>query len=75
MANVGVTEIETDADVVRECMGPEVAERAWRIEEDPVMERGSCLVTSASSEVDARLETRLGRLIAEMLGSDRSGDE
>ena len=63
-----------DVDVVRECMGPEVTERAWRIEEDPVLEPGSCRVTSASSEIDARLETRLGRLISEMLGSDRGGD-
>lgn len=64
-----------DADVVRDCMGPEVTERAWRIEEDPVLERGSCRVTSASSEIDAQLDTRLGRIMSEMLGSDRSNDE
>ena len=53
-------------------MGPEVTERAWRIEEDPVLERGGCRVTSASSEIDAQMETRLGRIMSEMLGSDRN---
>lgn len=63
-----------DADVVRDCMGPEVTERAWRIEEDPVLERGGCRVSSASSEIDAELDTRLGRIMSEMLGSERNSD-
>lgn len=64
-----------DAQVVRECLGAEIAERAWRLEDDPVMERGSCRVVGGNSEVDARLEQRLGRLINDMLGSERVADE
>lgn len=64
-----------DAQVVRECLGAEIAERAWRLEEDPVMERGGCRVVGGNSEVDARLELRLGRLINDMLGSERATDE
>lgn len=64
-----------DARVVRECLGAEIAERAWRLEEDPVMERGGCRVVGGNSEVDARLELRLGRLINDMLGSERATDE
>ncbi|MGD8976413.1 MAG: flagellar assembly protein FliH [Gammaproteobacteria bacterium] len=64
-----------DAEVVRECLGAEIAERAWHLEEDPVMERGGCRVVGGNSEVDARLELRLGRLINDMLGSERATDE
>ena len=64
-----------DAEVVRECLGAEIAERAWRLEDDPVMERGGCRVVGGNSEVDARLELRLGRLINDMLGSERATDE
>jgi hypothetical protein len=31
-------------------------------------------VATASSQVDARLESRLGALVVELLGSDREGD-
>lgn len=64
-----------DAEVVRECLGAEIAERAWRLEDDPVMERGGCRVVGGNSEVDARLELRLSRLISDMLGSERASDE
>lgn len=64
-----------DAAVVRDCLGAEIAERAWRLEDDPVMECGSCRVVGGNSEVDAQLEQRLGRLIADMLGSERAADE
>ncbi len=64
-----------DADVVRDCLGAEIAERAWRLIEDPVMERGGCRVVAGNSEVDARLELRLNRLMSEMLGSERARDE
>jgi flagellar assembly protein FliH len=60
-----------DAAVVREHLAPTVNERAWTIVEDPVMARGGCRVTSATSTIDARLETRLGAILSELLGSDR----
>lgn len=60
-----------DADVVRECLSTDGANRAWRIETDPLQERGGCLVSAARSTVDARLETRLGRVIAGFLEDAR----
>jgi len=63
-----------DADLVREYLTSGDG-RAWRIEADPVMERGGCLVVSGNSQVDGRLETRLGRVVATMLEGDRSSDE
>jgi flagellar biosynthesis/type III secretory pathway protein FliH len=35
------------------------------------MARGGCQVTSATSRIDARLETRLGGILNELLGNER----
>jgi flagellar assembly protein FliH len=63
-----------DAAIVREYLAPTENERAWQIVEDPVMMRGGCQVITATSRVDARLETRLGRLLTELLGDERAAD-
>jgi flagellar assembly protein FliH len=60
-----------DATVVRENLAPTESERAWTIVEDPVMARGGCQVTTTNSRVDARLETRLGSILSELLGTER----
>jgi flagellar assembly protein FliH len=60
-----------DAAVVREHLAPTISDRAWTIVEDPVMARGGCQVTSATSRVDARLETRLGAILSELMGTER----
>jgi flagellar assembly protein FliH len=60
-----------DAAVVRQNLAPTESERAWQIVEDPVMARGGCQVTSATSRVDARLETRLGAIVSELMGNER----
>jgi flagellar assembly protein FliH len=60
-----------DAHVVRQHLAPTEHERAWVIVEDPVMARGGCQITTATSRVDARLETRLGSILSELLGTER----
>jgi flagellar biosynthesis/type III secretory pathway protein FliH len=35
------------------------------------MARGGCQITSATSRIDARLETRLGAILSELLGTER----
>ncbi len=60
-----------DAAVVKEHLAPTENERAWTIIEDPVMARGGCQITSATSRIDARLETRLGGILSELLGTER----
>jgi flagellar assembly protein FliH len=42
--------------------------------EDPVMMRGGCQVLTPTSRVDARLETRLGKVLSELLGGQRQLD-
>ncbi len=60
-----------DASVVRENLAPTESERAWQIVEDPVMARGGCRVSTTTSRVDARLETRLGAILSELMGNER----
>ena len=63
-----------DAAVVRRHLAPTESERAWQIVEDPVMARGGCEVVSATSRIDARIETRLAAMLSELLGSERADD-
>ncbi len=60
-----------DAAVVRENLAPTESERAWTMIEDPVMARGGCQITTATSRIDARLETRLTALLSELMGTER----
>jgi flagellar assembly protein FliH len=60
-----------DAAVVREHLAPTESERAWTMVEDPVMARGGCQISSATSRIDARLETRLGGILSELMGNER----
>ena len=62
-------------EVARECLPPAEAERAWSIEGDPVIQRGGCLIITSTSQVDERLETRLGRAIATMFEDEREDDD
>jgi flagellar assembly protein FliH len=60
-----------DAAVVRAHLAPTENERAWTIIEDPVMARGGCQISSATSRIDARLETRLAGILSELMGNER----
>jgi flagellar assembly protein FliH len=63
-----------DAAVVRQHLAPTENERAWVIVEDPVMARGGCQVSTSTSRIDMRLETRLGAILSELLGTERHTD-
>lgn len=63
-----------DATVVRQHLAPTERERAWTIIEDPVMSRGGCQITTNASRIDARLETRLGAILSELLGTERQAE-
>jgi flagellar assembly protein FliH len=63
-----------DAAVVRQHLAPTESERAWAMVEDPVMARGGCQVSTSSSRIDMRLETRLGAILSELLGTERHAD-
>jgi flagellar assembly protein FliH len=60
-----------DAAVVRENLATTESERAWVMVEDPIMARGGCRITTATSRIDARLESRLAAILSELLGTER----
>jgi flagellar assembly protein FliH len=60
-----------DAAIVRQNLAPTISERAWTMIEDPVMARGGCQITTSTSRIDARLETRLAAILSELLGTER----
>lgn len=62
-----------DSALVRELLGA-AADSDWTLVDDPGLQRGDCLVTTPNSRVDARLEQRLGAIVAEMLGGERDSD-
>lgn len=63
-----------DAAIIRQYLAPTESERAWVVVEDPVMMRGGCQVLTSTSRIDARLETRLGKVLSELIGGQRQSD-
>ncbi len=61
-----------DAAVVREHLVQPGEERAWSVLEDPTQARGGCLVRSASSQLDARFESRVQAIVASLCGDARA---
>jgi flagellar assembly protein FliH len=70
--NVRVHLHPDDAAIVRERLAEPQSERAWVVLEDPVLERGGCRVVTENSQIDARLESRIGAVIATVLGDHRA---
>lgn len=60
-----------DAEAIRERLADPAGDQAWRLETDPLLERGGCLITSPRSTIDARLDARLSRVIARLLEDER----
>ena len=61
-----------DAAIVRERLSEPASERAWTLVEDPTMGRGGCVIRTENSQVDARLESRISAVIANVLGDERT---
>jgi flagellar assembly protein FliH len=61
-----------DAAVVRDRLPAPATERAWNIIEDPALTRGGCLVRTDTSQIDARLESRINAIVAGALGEERA---
>ena len=61
-----------DAGVVREHFS-ETSEQSWRVMDDPTLEPGSLRVTSDTSGIDGRIETRLNEIVGAALGTGRAG--
>ncbi len=60
-----------DEPLVREALALSERDRNWRIEADPRVSRGGCLVETESSYIDATVEARLAAIVARLLGDER----
>ncbi|MDH3440717.1 MAG: flagellar assembly protein FliH [Gammaproteobacteria bacterium] len=60
-----------DAALVRESLSPSEGERAWKIVEDPLINKGGCKITTENSQIDAQAETRLQAVISAIAGDER----
>jgi len=63
-----------DAAIVRERLTAPSSERAWSVVEDTTMSRGGCFVRTENSQIDARLESRISTIIANVFGDERAVD-
>jgi flagellar assembly protein FliH len=63
-----------DAATIRERLAAPTNERAWTIVEDPTLSRGGCIVRSESSQIDARLESRVHAVMTSTLGEERASE-
>ena len=63
-----------DAQVVRAAFGESGTNLAWTLVEDPVLTRGGLRVTTATSQIDARVEKRLDAILAALVGGERDED-
>ncbi len=61
-----------DARLVRELLHLDELERPWRILEEPTITRGGLRLITEHTEVDATLETRLGAVVAAVMGDARA---
>jgi len=61
-----------DVAMVRDTLLLSDDERNWELVDDPIISRGGCLVRTEYSQVDARLETRIAKLISQVFGEDRA---
>ena len=57
-----------DAAIVREKLATPAGESEWVLKEDPLLARGGCRVTTATSSIDARLESRVADAISTLMG-------
>lgn len=69
-----------DASLIRDAFSlsdddQHAAEKPWHIIEDPVQTRGGCRITSENSLIDATVEARFNRVIAQLLGGERNDDQ
>ena len=61
-----------DAAVVREALAAPSSDRAWNIVEDPALSRGGCIVRTDTSQIDARLDSRLNAVVSAAFGDERA---
>ncbi len=63
-----------DAELVRAALAIDTDGISWRVEADPLIARGGCIVETETSRIDATVEARLAAIASKMFGGEREGD-
>ena len=63
-----------DVELVQNAFALRDDTKSWRLEPDPLVTRGGCVVETDSSRIDASVESRLAAIASRMLGGEREGD-
>jgi flagellar assembly protein FliH len=63
-----------DVEIVANALAIGEESRSWRLQPDPLVTRGGCIVETDSSRVDASVEARLAAIVSKMFGGEREGD-
>lgn len=63
-----------DVAIVREALSLSEMQENYRIEEDPLIARGGCLIETATSFIDATVEARISAVAARLFGDQRSAE-
>ena len=63
-----------DIDIVESALAIGEESRSWRMQPDPLVTRGGCIVETEASRIDASVESRLAAIVSKMFGGEREGD-
>lgn len=63
-----------DVELVQNAFALRDDTKSWRLEADPLVTRGGCVVETDSSRIDASVESRLAAIASRMLGGERESD-
>lgn len=63
-----------DVELVRHALALGDDPVNWRLEADPLVTRGGCLVETETSRIDASVESRLAAIASRMFGGERESD-
>lgn len=63
-----------DVDLVRSALALNDEDGNWRLDADPLIMRGGCIVDTETSRIDASVESRLSAIASKMFGGEREGD-
>jgi flagellar assembly protein FliH len=63
-----------DVELVQSAFALRDDSKTWRLEPDPLITRGGCVVETDTSRIDATVESRLAAIASRMLGGERESD-
>ena len=63
-----------DIEIVENALAIGDESRAWRLQPDPLITRGGCIIETDSSRVDASVESRLAAIVSRLFGGERESD-